>query len=165
MTAGLAPPEIAQAPVVERGNTLDRFHPGDRFEHRMRRTLTASDNALFTTSMLAFRPVYVDAEAARAEGHPDVVVNPMLVFCCVLGLSVEDLSEISGAFLGIEDLRFGTAVHPGDTLGATSEVVAVRASERHPAMGIVSWRTEGRTQHGALAISYLRTNLIPKARP
>jgi itaconyl-CoA hydratase len=165
MTAGLAPPEIVGAPVVPRGRTLDGFRPGDRIEHRMRRTLTAGDNALFTTSMLAFNPLYVDAEAARAQGHPDVVVNPMLVFCCVLGLTVEDLSEISGAFLGLERLRFGVPVHPGDTLEAVSEVLAVRESNRHPGMGIVSWRTEGRTQTGATAVVYERTNLIPKERP
>ena len=42
----------------------------------------------------------------------------MLVFATVFGLSVEDLSESGGAFLGVEDLTFAKPVYPGDTLSA-----------------------------------------------
>ena len=65
----------------------------------------------------------LNAEHARSEGHPDVVVSPLLVLCIVVGLSVEDLSEVGGPFLGIDDLTFHLPVHPGDTLTARSTVV------------------------------------------
>ena len=70
----------------------------------------------------------------------------MLVLCIVVGLSVEDLSEIGGPFLGINDLTFHRAVHPGDTLRARSTVVEARASQSRPATGIVTWHTEGLNQ-------------------
>ena len=39
-------------------------------------------------------------------GIPAVVINPMLVLCTVVGLSVEDLSEAGGPFLGVDELTF-----------------------------------------------------------
>ncbi len=158
-----APPEIHTAPLLTRGGTFERFQPGQRFDHRMRRTINQADNTLFSTSMLAFHPLYLDAEAARAAGHDDVLVNPMLVFCCVLGLSVEDLSEASAAFLGVDDLRFHAPVRCGDTLAASSVVVSARASRSRPDAGVVTWRTEGRTQRGDLAVVFQRANLVPTA--
>jgi len=162
MSAPRLSDELRAAPLLARGNVFEAFAPGQRFEHAMRRTLTAADNALFTTSMLAFDRLYTDREHARAAGHDDVLVNPLLVFCCVLGLSVEDLSESSVAFLGVDDVRFLAPVHPGDTLAASSVVVEARPSASRPDAGIVTWTTEGRTQTGAVAVSFRRANLVPK---
>jgi acyl dehydratase len=129
-------------------------------EHHWGRTITAGDNALFSTAMCTWNPMYLNVEHARAHGHDDVVVNPMLVLCIVVGLSVEDLSEAGGPFLGVDDCRFVAPVHPGDTISARSTVVAMRASSSRKATGIVTWRTEGSNQRGELVIDYERTNLV-----
>ncbi len=86
----------------------------------------------------------------------------MLVFATVFGLSVEDLSEVGGAFLGVEDLTFRQSVYPGDTLTAASTVLDKRASSSRPDVGVVSWRTEGFNQKGERVIDFVRTNLILK---
>ena len=109
---------------------------------------------------LAYNPLYFNAEHARRCGHPAIVVNPMLVFTTVLGLSVEDLSEAGGPFLGVDELAFHEPVHPGDTLSARSEVVAARPSESRPGTGIVTWRTEGRNQRDELVVDFRRSNLV-----
>jgi len=93
-----------------------------------------------------------------------VVVDPLLVLCTVIGLSVEDLSEAGGPFLGVEDVEFRRPVYPGDTVTARSVVVATRESESRPAFGVVTWETEGRNQRGEIVISYRRTNLVAKRR-
>ena len=54
--------------------------------------------------------------------NPNAVINPFLVLCTVVGLSVEDLSEAGGPFLGIDELTFHRPVYPGDTLTARSDV-------------------------------------------
>ena len=72
--------------------------------------------------------MYLNAEYARAHEHPDAVVNPMLVLCTAVGLSVEDLSEAGGPFLGIEACHFHSPVYPGDTVRAVSTVIATRES-------------------------------------
>ena len=76
------------------------------------------------------------------------------------GLSVEDLSEVGGPFLGIEGCTFHRPMHPGDTLTARSTVLATRPSGSRPEVGIVTWRTEGHNQRGELVVDYERTNLV-----
>jgi len=155
-------PDLSSFPTRHRGNTFEAFAVGRVFEHHWGKTVTAGDNSLFTAITHAYNPVYLNAEHARSEGHPDVVVSPMLVLCIVVGLSVEDLSEVGGPFLGIDDLTFHLPVHPGDTLTARSTVVDARESRSRPATGIVTWHTEGRNQHGELVVGYRRTNLVAK---
>jgi len=156
--------DLGAFPVRRRGNSFEAFTPGRVFEHHWGRTITAGDNALFTTVTLAHNPLYLNAEAARADGHPDVVVNPLLVLCTVVGMSVEDLSEAGGLFLGMDEVRFHRVVHPGDTLTACSTVVSARRSESRPGTGVVTWHTEGRNQRGELVVDYQRTNLVAMAR-
>ncbi|MDP9180503.1 MAG: MaoC family dehydratase [Chloroflexota bacterium] len=148
--------------TLRKGRSLNEFVLGRCFEHHWGRTLTEADNTLFTTATLAYNPLYFNAEYARSEGHPGVVVNPMLVLCTVVGLSVEDLSEAGGPFLGIDELTFHRPVYPGDTLTASSTVVGLRESESRPGFGVVTWDTEGRNQRGELVVDYKRSNLVGK---
>ena len=150
--------------TLRKGRSLDEFEVGRCFDHHWGRTLTEADNTLFTTATLAYNPLYFNAEYARAEGHPCAVINPMLVLCTVVGLSVEDLSEAGGPFLGIDELTFHQPVYPGDTLTARSTVVSVRESQSRPGFGIVTWHTEGRNQRGELVVDYKRSNLVAKKR-
>jgi itaconyl-CoA hydratase len=149
---------------VRKGHQYEDFTVGRVFEHHWGRTITDGDNALFSTAMCNWSPMYLNAEYARKHGHPDVVVNPMLVLCTVVGLSVEDLSEAGGPFLGVDDCTFHEPVHPGDTITARSTVVWARESASRPDVGIVTWRTEAHNQRGELVVEYQRTNLVAKRR-
>jgi len=150
----------AAFPMARKGRQYQDFTVGQVLEHHWGRTITAGDNALFTTAMCNWNPMYVNAEFARAHGHADVVVNPMLVLCTVVGLSVEDLSEGGGAFLGVDACTFHRPVHPGDTITARSTVVDMRTSNSRPGSGIVTWHTEARDQRGELVVDFRRTNLV-----
>ncbi len=158
-------PDFDSFPVVVHGHQFEDFPEGREFAHHWGRTITAGDNALFSTATCNWNPMHLNSEFAKAHSHPDVVVNPMLVLCTVVGLSVEDLSEIGGPFLGMENVRFHRPVHPGDTLTASSKVVEARESKTRPHTGIVTWHTEGHNQHGELVVDYQRTNLVAKKRP
>lgn len=152
----------AEAPRVWRkGNTYEAFEPGRVFDHHWGRTITDADNTLFTTLTQAYNPMYFNAPFAKAHGHDTVVVNPFLVFCVAFGLSVEDLSEAGGPFLGVDDLAFHASVYPGDTLTARSTVVDRRKSQSRAGQGIVTWRTEGFNQRDELVIEFTRSNLHP----
>ncbi len=150
----------AHAQLRRKGRFFEDFVIGDRFTHHWGRTLNSGDNSLFTTLTLNFNPLYFNAEYARAHGHPEEVVCPMLVFATVFGLSVEDLSESGGAFLWVDDLTFGKAVYLRDTLSALSQVLAPRLSESRQTVNVVSWRTEGFNQKGERVIDFVRSNLI-----
>ncbi|MGQ0547684.1 MAG: MaoC family dehydratase [Betaproteobacteria bacterium] len=156
--------DFGKARPWPKGRTFDGFSPGQVFEHHWGRTINAGDNSLFSTLTLHFNPLYFNAEFARAHGHPDTPVNPLLVLNTVLGLSVEDLSEAGGPFLGIDKLVYLAPVYPGDTLTARSTTLAVRESQSRADAGIVTWRTEGRNQRGETVIEFERSNLVRKAR-
>jgi len=158
----MSDPDFKSFALRPKGRAYQDFAPGRVFEHHWGRTLGEGDNALFATVALRFTPLYFNVEYARGHGHPGVVIDPLLVLCTVVGLSVEDLSEAGGPFLGIDDVVFHRPVYAGDTLTARSTVVGMRESEKRPRFGIVTWRTEGENQKGETVVSYERTNLVAK---
>ena len=158
----MSDPDFSGFQLWRRGQQFEDFALGQSFAHHWGRTLTAGDATLFASVALRYCPLYVNAEYAKAAGHRDLVVDPLLVLSTVIGLSVEDLSEAGGPFLGVNKVEFGTPVHPGDTITAASTVIDLRESESRPATGIVSWRTVGTNQHGEIVVEYERTNLVAK---
>lgn len=149
-----------RARLMAKGHQFENFEVGRRFEHHWGRTVTESDNTLFTTLTLHYNPAYFNAEHARSVGYDGVVVNPLLVFNIVFGLSVEDLSEGGGPFLGVDAMIHHAPVYVGDTLEAASVVTDARLSEKRPEYGIVTWHTTGQNQQGDPVIEFRRTNLV-----
>lgn len=149
-----------EAQLRPRGHRYEDFEPGRRFQHHWGRTVTAADNTLFSTLTLHYNPHYTNEAYAQAHGHRTVPANPLLVFNTVFGLSVEDLSEGGGPFLGVDELRYLIDVYPGDTLYARSEVLAARLASNRPGYGIVTWHTTGWNQHGQDVIAFQRSNLV-----
>ena len=155
-------PDFSAFPLRPKGRRFEDFTDGQVFEHHWGRTLGEADGTLFSTLALRFTPLYFNAEYARAHDHPGTLIDPLMALCTVVGLSVEDLSEAGGPFLGVNHVEFHQPIYPGDTLTASSTVVGLRESVKRPRFGIVTWRTEGRNQAGAVVLSYERTNLIAK---
>lgn len=149
-----------RAILLARGNRYEDFEPGRVFEHHLGRTLTEGDNIAFTTLTLHYNPLYFNDAFARAHGHDGLVANPLLVFNIVFGLSVEDLSEGGGPFLGVDELSFRRPVRVGETLLARSRVLDRRQSDKFKGYGIVTWATEGFTPEGETVVTFQRSNLV-----
>jgi acyl dehydratase len=150
----------ARARLWARGNRYEDFEIGRVFEHHWGRTITEGDNVMFSTLTLHYNPLYFNVPYAAAHGHQRLVANPLLVFNTVFGLTVEDLSEGGGPFLGVEKLQFHRPVHVGDTVRAVSEVTDKRVSEKFKGFGIVTWHTRGFDQDDACVLEYDRSNLV-----
>ena len=157
------PAFMEKAVVWPKGNTIDDFEVGRVFEHHWGRTINAGDNSLFTTLTQCYNPTYFNEPYAKEQGHPGIVVAPLLVFNTIVGLSVEDLS-LGGPFVGINDCVFHKDVYVGDTLTAKSEVIDKRFSSSRPGLAVVTWKTQGFNQHGEEVISYTRSNLLSQRR-
>jgi len=155
----------ARAKLWPKGRLFEDFSVGQAFDHHWGRTITEADTVQFSTLTLSFNPIYYNRVYAKAHGHPDIVVNPQLVFNVVLGLSVEDCSEIGGPFLGVFELAYDRAVYPGTTIVARSVTTEVRRSESNPANGIVTWRTEGFDETGARVVGFRRSNRVRLRNP
>ncbi|MGE0829195.1 MAG: MaoC family dehydratase [Hyphomonadaceae bacterium] len=151
---------LSRAKLWPRGNLFEDFKVGQVFEHHWGRTITEADTILFSTLTLSYNPLYFNRPYAKAHGHPDIVVNPQLVFNVTLGLSVEDCSEIGGPFLGVFDLVYDRPLYPGVTITARSTTTEARLSSSNPANGIVTWETAGYDENGERVIGFRRSNLI-----
>lgn len=155
-------PDFSEFQLLSKGNSFEDFREGQVFDHHWGRTLTESDTTLFATITHSFTPLYFNVEYARAQGHPSIVVQPLLLLATVVGLSVEDLSEGGGPFLGLNNAKFHRPVYPGDTITARSTVLSTRESQSRPNFGIVTWHTEAFNQRDELVLDYERSNLITK---
>lgn len=166
-TAKAKPDDIAadikaRAKLHPRGNLYEDFTVGRVFKHHWGRTITEADNTLFTTLTLHYNPAYTNRDYAEAHGHDDMVVCPLLVFNTVFGMTVEDLSEGGGPFLGVDELTYHRPVQVGETVYAASEVIAARETKSRPEYGIVTWHTRGFCGEDDVVIDYKRTNLVRK---
>lgn len=153
------------AKLWPKGRLYEDFFVGQEFDHHWGRTIVESDTLLFSNLTLSFNPLYFNREYAKAHGHPDIVVNPQLVFNVILGLSVQDLSEIGGPFLGVYELTYDKPVYPGATLTSRSITTETRLSGSDPRNGIVTWTTEGRDETGERVVGFRRSNLVRLRNP
>ncbi|MGN6277653.1 MAG: MaoC family dehydratase [Sphingomonas sp.] len=148
------------------GKFYDEWQVGEVIEHPLRRTVTETDNLLFTTMTHNPQPLHLDAEAARASEFGQILVNGTFTFALMVGLSVaETTMGTLVANLGYDKLVMPGPVFIGDTLRATSEVTALRESKSRPEAGLVTWRHRMLNQRGEVACECLRTALLRKTKP
>ena len=147
------------------GIYFDEWQVGDRIEHSLRRTVTETDNLLFSTLTHNTQPLHIDAEAARASEFGQILVNGTFTFSLMVGITVGDTTAGTlVANLGYDKLVMPKPVFLGDTLRASSEVTEVRASKSRPGQGIVTWRHQMHNQKGELVCECLRSALL-RTRP
>ncbi|PYE89703.1 MaoC family dehydratase [Phyllobacterium leguminum] len=147
-----------------RGLYLEQFEPGQRFRHAIRKTITESDNMLFSTMTLNPQPLHIDFDfAARSEwGRP--TVNSMLTLGLVVGISVYDTTFGTAiANLGMSEVVFPAPVFHGDTLRVETEVIAVRPSRSKSDRGIVEFEHRAYNQNDTL-VARCRRQAMMKTR-
>ncbi|MCD2325420.1 MaoC family dehydratase [Sphingomonas sp. IC-56] len=147
------------------GRFFDEWEVGDVVQHDLRRTVTETDNLLFTTLTHNTQPLHLDAEAARASEFGQILVNGTYTFSLMVGITVGDTTAGTlVANLGYDELRMPKPVFLGDTLRAESEVVELRPSKSRPGQGIVTWKHRMLNQRGELVCECLRSALL-RSRP
>ena len=145
------------------GRYFDEWKMGDRIEHDIRRTVTETDNLLFTTMTHNPQPLHLDLEAAKDSEFGQILVNGTFTFSLMVGLSVGDTTlGTLVANLGYEKLTMPKPVFIGDTIHATSEVTALRESRSRPDAGIVTFTHEAINQRGEVVCRCDRSALLKK---
>lgn len=145
------------------GKFFDEWQLGERITHQPSRTVTETDNLLFSAMTHNMQPLHLDVEAAKASEFGQILVNSTFTFSLAVGLSIADTTV--GTL--VANLGFDKVVTPkptfiGDTLTCHSEVVEVRESKSRPSQGIVVFKHELTNQRGETALSMLRTVLLKK---
>ena len=145
------------------GRFFEEWLIGDRIVHEIRRTVTETDNLLFSTMTHNPQPLHLDIEAARASDFGQILVNGTFTFALMVGLSVGDTTlGTLIANLGYDKLVMPKPVFIGDTLAAQTEVVELKESRSRPNAGIVTFRHEMTNQRSELVCQCLRSALIKR---
>lgn len=147
------------------GRYFDDWTVGDRLEHEIRRTVTETDNLLFSTMTHNPQPLHIDAEAAKASEFGQILVNGTFTFALMVGLSVGDTTlGTLVANLGYDQLVMPKPVFIGDSMRAGTEVVELKESKSRPNAGIVTFRHELINQRGEVVCRCLRSALVKRRK-
>jgi acyl dehydratase len=130
-------------------------------EHAVRRTVTETDNVLFTTMTMNPAPLHLDHQYAEGTEFGRPLVNSMFTLALVVGLSVPELTlGTIVAQLGLDEVTFPAPVFQGDTVRVATEVVSARESRKRPDAGIVVFAHRARNQRDEVVCSCKRTGLM-----
>ncbi|WP_374530519.1 MaoC family dehydratase [Novosphingobium sp.] len=145
------------------GVWFDELEVGQRFDHAIRRTVTETDNVLFTTMTHNPAQLHLDAEYMKGSDYGQVLVNSCFTLGLMVGISVGDTTlGTAVANLGWDEVRFPKPVFVGDTLNIVTEVLELRASKSRPDAGIVTFLHQAYNQRGELVASCKRSGLQRK---
>jgi len=143
------------------GRYFDDWQVGNRIEHEIRRTVTETDNLLFSVMTHNPQPLHIDVEAARASEFGQILVNGTFTFALMIGLTISDTTlGTLVANLGYDKLVMPKPVFIGDTMRATTEIAELRESKSRPNAGIVVFAHELINQRDEAVCRCLRTALI-----
>ena len=147
------------------GLHLEEFEVGAVIKHTLRKTVTESDNMLFSVMTLNPQPLHIDFDfAARSEwGKP--LVNSLFTLGLMIGISVHDttLGTTIGN-LGMSETSFPHPLFHGDTVRVETEILSVRDSKSKPDRGIVEFEHRAFNQDDMLVARCVRQAMMLKKK-
>lgn len=146
------------------GNYFEDFHTGDVHQHSISKTITESDNNIFSLLTMNHHPLHLDEEYAKHTQHGKILVVGTYVFSLVVGLTVRDISGKAIANLDYEKITHDGPVFIGDTIYAETEILDKRESKSKPDRGVIYVETRAYNQHKERILTFRRHVLIPKKR-
>jgi len=143
------------------GRWFEEIVVGEVISHAVTRTVTESDNVIFSTMTMNPQPLHLDAEFAQSTEFGKPLVNSLFTLALLVGLSVWELTlGTTVANLGFGDIDFPMPVFIGDTIHAETTVLGARLSKSRPSVGIVKFEHVARNQHGAVVARCQRSGMI-----
>lgn len=145
------------------GMYFEDFVVGDVIRHDVTRTVTETDNLLFTTLTMNVQPLHLDAEFSKDSIYGQQIVNSVFTLGVVTGVPVQEttLGTTLGN-LGFRDIQFPKPVFIGDTLRVETEALDTRVSKSRPDTGIVGIEHRGYNQRDELVCVVRRTALMKR---
>ncbi|CAG2147268.1 MaoC family dehydratase [Cupriavidus numazuensis] len=134
-------------------------------EHAIRRTVTETDNILFSAMTYNCAPLHIDAEYCKDSLYGQRLVNSMFLLALVAGVTVyETTLGTTLGNLGFQEIKFPKPTFHGDTIRVRTEIVNARLSKSRNDSGIVTFRHVGLNQRDEEVCVAVRTGLM-KLRP
>ena len=144
------------------GLYYEEFSVGQIFDHPIRRTVTETDNILFTTMTHNPARLHLDEEYMKNEtDFGQRIVNSMFTLALMVGVTVHDTTlGTTVANLGMDEVKFPKPVFHGDTLNIQTEILDKRESKSRPDNGIVLFQHRAYNQKGDLVATCNRSGLM-----
>ncbi|WP_332836104.1 MaoC family dehydratase [Flavisphingomonas formosensis] len=145
------------------GVWFDELQVGQRFDHPIRRTLTETDNVLFTAMTHNPALLHLDEEYMKGTEFGSRIVNSAFTLGLMVGISIGDTTlGTAVANLGWDEVRFPKPLYHGDTIHVVTEVIELRDSKSRPDAGIVTFLHQAFNQRDELVASCKRSGLQRK---
>jgi acyl dehydratase len=145
------------------GLYLEEFSVGQVIRHALRRTVTESDNVMFSVMTMNPQPLHIDFDYASKTEWGKPLVNSLFTLGLMIGISVHDTTlGTTIANLGMSETVFPHPVFHGDTIRVETTVVSVRESQSKPDRGIVEFEHSAFNQHGTLVAKCRRQAMMRK---
>ena len=152
---------MTDRPVM--GRWFEDLTPGLVIDHAITRTITESDNTLFSVMTMNPAALHLDHDFAASTEFGQPLVNSMFTLSLLIGLSVYETTHgTTVANLGFEEIAFPAPVFHGDTIHAQTEVMAARESSSRPTQGIVTFEHRAFNQRDELVARCRRGALMHK---
>lgn len=145
------------------GLYYEEFFIGQVFKHPWTRTVTETDNLLFTSLTMNVQPLHIDAEFAAQTEFGKPLVNSIFTLGLIVGVSVNDTTiGTTVGNLGFSEVKFPKPVFAGDTIRSETKIVAMRESKSRPDVGIVEFEHTGWNQRGEMVALCRRQGMMRK---
>ncbi|MCZ4498359.1 MAG: Protein maoC [Marmoricola sp.] len=145
------------------GLYFEEFEEGVVIEHSTRRTVTETDNILFSTMTLNLAPLHLDAEYSAQSIYGQRLVNSLFILGLVCGVSVPETTQgTTLGNLGFQEITFPKPVFHGDTIHVRTEITGKRESRSRTDSGLVYFRHLGINQRDEIVCDARRTGLMLK---
>ena len=143
------------------GLWFDDLTEGREIDAEWSRTITETDNLLFSSMTMNVQPLHLDAEFAAGTEFGKPLVNSIFTLGLMIGMSVHNLTNGTlVANLGMTDVAFPAPVFAGDTVRTRTVVVSARASKSRANAGIVTFRHIATNQRGEVVARCDRAALM-----
>lgn len=143
------------------GMWYEELVPGTTVRHAVTRTITESDNVLFTCLTMNPQPLHLDEHYSAGTEFGSRLVNSLFTLGLLVGVTVYELTlGTTVANLGFSLVEFPRSMFHGDTLKAESEVLEARDSRSRPNAGIVTFEHRGYNQRYELTARCHRQALM-----
>jgi acyl dehydratase len=145
------------------GLYYEQLEAGQKFKHKVHRTVTETDNVLFSTLTMNPAALHLDAEYCKDTVYGQRVVNSIFTLGLMVGLSVYDTTfGTTVGNLGWEEVKFPRPVFVGDTLRVETTVIEKRESRSRSDSGIVIFEHRAFNQRDEEVASCRRAALMLK---
>jgi len=145
------------------GLYYEQFEIGQVFKHDIRRTVTETDNLIFSTMTHNPAAVHLDAEYAKTTEFGKPLMNSVFTLGLMVGISVADTTlGTTVGNLGWGETRFPKPVFAGDTIHVETTILSKRESKSRPDNGIVEFEHRAYNQRDELVAICKRTGLMYK---